>query len=87
MQQVLNYPTESQIMTLQPQDFVNIRQNQEQINLLRRIAKTISEDSSRSICSVSEGVRGPPPALFGKIKINRKIKIYSNISIKKFFIF
>ena len=29
----------------------------------------------------------PPPALFGKIKINRKIQIYSNISIKKFFIF
>ena len=51
MQQTLDYPTESQIMALQPQEFVNIRQTQEQINLLRRIANAISEDSSRSILS------------------------------------
>ena len=51
MQQALDYPTESQIMALQPQEFVNIRQTQEQINLLRRIANAISEDSSRSILS------------------------------------
>ena len=49
MQQALDYPTESQIMALQPQEFVNIRQTQEQINLLRRIANAISEDSSKSI--------------------------------------
>ena len=47
----MNYPTESQIMALQPQEFVNIRQTQEQINLLRRIANAISEDSSRSTLS------------------------------------
>ena len=51
MQEVMNYPTESQIMALQPQEFVNIRQTQEQINLLRRIANAISEDSRRSILS------------------------------------
>ena len=51
MQQALDYPTESQIMALQPQEYVNIRQTQEQINLLRRIANAISEDSSRSILS------------------------------------
>ena len=51
MQEAMNYPTESQIMALQPQEFVNIRQTQEQINLLRRIANAISEDSSRSILS------------------------------------
>ena len=51
MQQALDYPTESQIMALQPQEFVNIRQTQEQINLLRRIANAIGEDSSRSILS------------------------------------
>ena len=52
MQQAeLDYPTESQIMALQPQEFVNIRQTQEQINLLRRIANAISEDSSKSILS------------------------------------
>ena len=38
-------------MTLQPQEFVNIRQTQEQINLLRRITNAISEDSSKSILS------------------------------------
>ena len=48
MQEAMNYPTESQIMALQPQEFVNIRQIQEQINLLRKIANSISEDSSRS---------------------------------------
>ena len=51
MQEAMNYPTESQIMALQPQEFVNIRQTQEQINLLRRIANAIGEDSSRSILS------------------------------------
>ena len=51
MQQALDYPTESQIMALQPQEYVNIRQTQEQINLLRRNANAISEDSSRSILS------------------------------------
>ena len=52
MQQAeLDYPTESQIMALQPQEFVNIRQTQEQINLLRRIANALSEDSSKSILS------------------------------------
>ena len=51
MQQALDYPTESQIMALQPQEFINIRQTQEQINLLRRIANAIGEDSSRSILS------------------------------------
>ena len=52
MQQAeLDYPTESQIMALQPQEFVNIRQTQEQIDLLRRISKAISEDSRRSILS------------------------------------
>ena len=51
MQEAMNYPTESQIMVLQPQEFVNIRQTQEQINLLRRIANAISEDSSKSILS------------------------------------
>ena len=47
----MNYPTESQIMAFQSQEFVNIRQIQEQINLLRRIANAISEDSSKSILS------------------------------------
>ena len=42
----MNYLTESQIMAFQSQEFVNIRQIQEQINLLRRIAYSISEDSS-----------------------------------------
>ena len=51
MQEAMNYPTESQIMALQPQEFVNIRQTQEQINLLRRIADAIGEDSSRRILS------------------------------------
>ena len=51
MQQALDYPTESQIKALQPQEFVNIRQTQEQINLLRRIANAVSNDSSRSILS------------------------------------
>ena len=51
MQEAMNYPKESQIMALQPQEFVNIRQTQEQINLLKRIANAISEDSSRSILS------------------------------------
>ena len=51
MQEVMNYPTELQIMALQPQEFVNIRQAQEQINLLRRITNAIGEDSSRSILS------------------------------------
>ena len=51
MQEAMNYPTESQIMALQPQEFVNIRQTQEQINLLRRIANAISEDLSKSILS------------------------------------
>ena len=50
MQQAeLDYPTESQIMALQPQEFVNIRQTQEQINLLGRIVNAISEDSSKRI--------------------------------------
>ena len=40
----MDYPTESQIMALQPQKFVNIRQTQEQINLLRRIVNAIGED-------------------------------------------
>ena len=48
MQGELDLRTESQLMALQPQEFVNIRQTQEQINLLRRI---INEDSSRSILS------------------------------------
>ena len=47
----MDYPTESQIMALQPQEFVNIRQTQEQINFLRGIVNAISEDSSRSILS------------------------------------
>ena len=51
MQEAMNNPTESQIMALQPQEFVNIRQTQEQINLFRRIANAIGEDSSRSILS------------------------------------
>ena len=51
MQAELDLPSESQLMTLQPQEFVNIRQTQEQINLLRRIANAIGEDSSRSILS------------------------------------
>ena len=51
MQEAMNYPIESQIMALPLQEFVNIRQTQEQINLLRRIANAISEDSSRSILS------------------------------------
>ena len=51
MQTDLDLPSESQLMALQPQEFVNIRQTQEQINLLRRIANAISEDSSRSILS------------------------------------
>ena len=40
----MNYQTESQIIALQPQEFINIRQIQEQINLLRRIANAINED-------------------------------------------
>ena len=51
MQGEVDLPSGSQLMTLQPQEFVNIRQTQEQINLLRRIANAISEDSSRSILS------------------------------------
>ena len=51
MQEEMNYPTASQIMALQLQEFVNIRQTQEQIILLRRIANDIGEDSSRSILS------------------------------------
>ena len=51
MQAELDLPSESQLMTLQPQEFVNIRQTKEQINLLRRIANAIGEDSSRSILS------------------------------------
>lgn len=51
MQAELDLPSESQLMTLQPPEFVNIRQTQEQINLLRRIANAIGEDSSRSILS------------------------------------
>ena len=51
MQQELDYPTESQIMEFQSQEFVNIRRTQEQINLLRRIANAISEDSNWSILS------------------------------------
>ena len=47
----MNYLTESQIMALQPQEFVNIRVIQEQINLLRRIVNAISEDSRRNILS------------------------------------
>ena len=46
MQEAMNYPKESQIMALQPQEFANIRQTQEQINLLRRITNVIIEDSS-----------------------------------------
>ena len=42
---------ESLLMVLQPQEFVNIRQNQELINLFRRIANAISEDSRKSILS------------------------------------
>ena len=47
----LDLPTESQIMALQQQEFINIRQTQEQINLLREISNAISEDSIRSILS------------------------------------
>ena len=47
----MDYPTESQIMALQPQDYANIRQTQEQINLLRSINNAIIEDSSKSILS------------------------------------
>ena len=47
MQEAMNYPTESQIMALRPQEFANIRQTQEQINILN----AISEDLSRSILS------------------------------------
>ena len=43
MQGELNLPNESQIMALQPQEFVNIRQTQEQINLFRRIENVIGE--------------------------------------------
>ena len=51
MQEAMNYPKESQIMALQPQEFVNINQAREQINLLWRIANSISEDSNRSLLS------------------------------------
>ena len=51
MQGELDLSTESQLMALQPQEFVNIKQTQEQINLLRRIANAVNEDSSRSILS------------------------------------
>ena len=43
--------TKSKIMALQPQEFFNIRKTQEQINLLRRIANFIGENSSKSILS------------------------------------
>jgi len=43
-QAVFDYHTESQIMAFQPKEFVNI-------NLLRKIANIISEDSSKSILS------------------------------------
>ena len=42
---------ESQLVALKTQEFVNIRWTQKQINLLRRIANAISEDSSRSLLS------------------------------------
>ena len=51
MQAELDLPSESQLMTLQPQEFVNIRQTRGQINLFRRIANAISEDSRKSILS------------------------------------
>ena len=40
MQEELNLLSELQIMALQPQEFVNIRQTQEKIKLLRKIANT-----------------------------------------------
>ncbi len=40
MQAELNLVSESQHIALQPQEFVNIRQTLEQINLLRSIEKT-----------------------------------------------
>jgi len=51
MQEAINYPTESQFMALQPQEFVNIRQTHEHINLLRRIFNVIGEDSCRCLLS------------------------------------
>ena len=44
-------PSKSQLIALQPQEFVNMRQTQKQINLLRIIAYAKGEDSSRSILS------------------------------------
>ena len=49
MQQDLDYTTESKIMAFHPQEFVNIWQTQEKINLFSRIANAISEDSSGNI--------------------------------------
>ena len=37
MQEEMGCPTESQIMALQPQEFVNIRKTKEQINLLEEL--------------------------------------------------
>ena len=37
MQEVMNYPTESQIMALQPQEFVNIRQTQNKLTYLGKL--------------------------------------------------
>ena len=51
MQAELDLPSESQLMALQPQEFVNTRQAQEQINLLSRIDNSKGEDSSRIILS------------------------------------
>ena len=47
----MKFPTESQLKTLQPQEFVNIMHNQEQINLLKIIINSINEDSKKSILS------------------------------------
>ena len=37
MHEVMNYPTESQIMALQPQEFVNIRQTQNKLTYLGKL--------------------------------------------------
>jgi len=51
MQGEVDLPSGSQLMTLQPQEFINIRKTQEQITLLRKIDNTIGKDSSRNILS------------------------------------
>ena len=52
IQAELDLPSESWLMVLQLQEFVNIRKCQEQNNLLRRIDNTKNEDSSRSLLSL-----------------------------------